>query len=174
MAGAMTAVLETEHLRLRQFRLSDLGALAALVGDAEQMAFYPRTKTRAEADAWLRRNLTLYNACGFGFWLLESLRTSVFAGYCGIRPLELEGAAEIEIGWHTTKSSWNQGIATEAATAVRDLAFGPLGVSRLVAVIHPDHWASRRVAEKIGMAVERTTVLEEDNYPAAIYVVERH
>jgi RimJ/RimL family protein N-acetyltransferase len=41
-------------------------------------------------------------------------------------------------------------------------------VSRLVAVIHPDHVASRRVAEKIGMREERKTTLDGD-YPAVIY-----
>jgi RimJ/RimL family protein N-acetyltransferase len=40
-----------------------------------------------------------------------------------------------------------------------------------VAFIHPDHYASRRVAEKIGMHVEISTVLEDD-YPAVIYAIE--
>jgi RimJ/RimL family protein N-acetyltransferase len=44
----------------------------------------------------------------------------------------------------------------------------------LVAIIHPDHVASRRVAEKIGMHQERTTTLfEYDEYPAAIYATKR-
>jgi RimJ/RimL family protein N-acetyltransferase len=36
-----------------------------------------------------------------------------------------------------------------------------------VAVIHPNHVASRRVAESIGMRVEDAVVL--DGYPAVIY-----
>ena len=38
------------NLRLREFRDSDLDILASMVGDAEQMRFYPRPKTRAEAE----------------------------------------------------------------------------------------------------------------------------
>ena len=71
----------------------------------------------------------------------------------------------------TKKTSWNQGIATEAATAARDLAFARFAVARLVAIIHPDHVASRRVAEKIGMLEQETTVL--DDYRAVIYTAER-
>jgi RimJ/RimL family protein N-acetyltransferase len=168
----MTAVLETQRLRLREFRPDDLDELAAMVGDEEQMTFYPRPKTRDEASAWIRRNLAVHRHCGFGFWLIEALATSAFAGYCGIRPRTLDGTAEIEIGWHTKKTFWNRGIATEAATAARDLAFGRFGLSRLVAVIHPDHAASRRVAEKVGMHEEGTTILDRD-YPAVIYAVER-
>jgi RimJ/RimL family protein N-acetyltransferase len=168
----MTAILETERLKLREFNQDDLDDLAAMVADEEQMAFYPRPKTRDEASAWVTRNLALYQEYGFGFWLLESLETSAFLGYCGIRPLALEGTSETEIGWHTKKTFWNQGIATEAALAARDLAFGRFGLLRLVAIIHPDHIASRRVAENIGMHGERTTVLDDD-YPALIYVTER-
>jgi RimJ/RimL family protein N-acetyltransferase len=161
-------VAETQHLRLREFGWDDLDVLAAMVADEEQMAFYPRPKTQDEASAWIARNLELYEERGFGIWLVESYEDAAFLGYCGIRPLELDGASEIEIGWHTHKSSWRRGVATEAAAAARDLASGRFGVARLVAIIHPDHVASRRVAEKIGMRPERSTVLEED-YPALVY-----
>src|SRR5438067_3991254 len=166
----MTPILETRRLKLREFGRDDLEELAAMVGDEDQMTFYPRPKTRDEAAEWIGRNLALYKEYGFGFWLIEALASSDFVGYCGIRPLALEGASEIEIGWHTKKTSWNQGIATESATAARNLAFRRFGLPRLVAIIHPDHAASRRVAEKLGMQVERTTVVAEyDDYPAVIY-----
>src|SRR5919201_1430194 len=168
---AETPILETRRLTLREFHPDDLDELAAMVGDDEQMTFYLRRKTRDEASAWLRWNLALYEEYGFAFWLPESLTTAAFVGYCGIRPLTLEGVSEIEIGWHTKKTFWNQGIATEAAVAVRDLALGRFELSRLVAVIHPDHAASRRVAEKIGMQREKSTILD-DGYPAVIYATE--
>jgi RimJ/RimL family protein N-acetyltransferase len=154
-------IRRTDRLELREFRVDDLDELAAMVADEEQMTFYPRPKTRNEASAWIDRNLDLYRELGFGFWLVAFRATSSFLGYCGIRPLALDGASEIEIGWHTKKTSWGRGIATEAATAARDLAFGRFQVQRLVAIIHPDHVASRRVAEKIGMRYERTTAVDD-------------
>ena len=161
----------TDRLRLREFRDDDLDVLAAMVGDDEQAAFYPRPKARAEAAAWIRRNLGLYATHGFGSWLIEALPGGRFAGYCGIRPLELEQVCEIEIGWHVHKHFWKQGIATEAATLVCDIATSRLGLSRLIALVHPDHIASRRVAEKVGMHPERATVLEGD-YPAIVYAAD--
>jgi RimJ/RimL family protein N-acetyltransferase len=159
------------NLRLREFRNSDLDILAAMVGDTEQMRFYPRPKTRAEASAWITRNRALYRERGYGSWLIELGPQSRFAGYCGIRPLDLEGVSEIEIGWHVHKQFWSQGIATRAATMARDAASSRFGLSRLIAVVHPDHAASRRVAENVGMHQERTTVLEDD-YPAVIYAAD--
>jgi RimJ/RimL family protein N-acetyltransferase len=163
--------LMTDRLRLREFRDDDLDVLAAMVGDDEQAAFYPRPKTRAEAAVWIRRNLELYATHGFGTWLIEALPGSRFAGYCGIRPLQLEQVCEIEIGWHVHKHFWNQGVATEAATLVCDAAATRFGFSRLIALVHPDHIASRRVAEKVGMRPERTTVLGGD-YPAIVYAAD--
>ena len=164
-------ILETQRLRLREFSQDDLDDLAAMVADEDQMRFYPRAKTGDEASAWIRRNVALYEEYGFGFWFIESLATSGFLGYCGIRPLALEGASGIEIGWHIKKTFWNRGIATEAALAARDLAFGRFRLVRLVAIIHPDHIASRHVAENIGMHDEMTAMLGD--YPAVIYETER-
>ena len=162
-------IVETSRLRLREFRVSDLETLAAMVADDEQMRFYPRPKTKDEASAWIDRNLTLYEEAGFGFWLMESTVTGRFLGYCGIRPLKVEGVDEIEMGWHTTKQVWGQGIATEGARACRDLAFDRFGLQRLIATIGPENIPSRRVVEKIRMEPERDTVL--DGYPCIIYAL---
>ena len=164
----VSPTVETPRLRLREFAAGDLDELAAMVADEDQMRFYPRVRTRDEAAAWLQRNLALYEEHGYGFWLIESRAGDGFAGYCGIRPLDLQGVAETEIGWHIRKAFWNRGFATEAAAGVRDAARAEFGVGRLVALIHPDHGASRRVALKIGMREERTTVFEGE--PTVVYV----
>ncbi|MFH0777801.1 MAG: GNAT family N-acetyltransferase [Candidatus Eisenbacteria bacterium] len=56
------------------------------------------------------------------------------------------------------------GLATEAATAVRDLAVGELGLRRLVSLIRPTNVASWRVAEKIGMRKDRQITREDTVY----------
>src|SRR5437762_11075412 len=105
----MTPILETQRFRLREFDLDDLDDLTAMVADKDQMRFYPRPKTRDEATRWISHNIALYKEYGFGFWFIESLSTSGFLGYCGIRPLALDGVPEIEMGWHIKKTFWNQG-----------------------------------------------------------------
>jgi RimJ/RimL family protein N-acetyltransferase len=129
----------SDRLRLREFRESDLDVVGTMVADPEQMTFYPRPKMRDEASAWLRRNRALHRERGFGFWLIELPAASRFAGYCGIRPLELEAVAEIEIGWHVHRRSWRRGVATRAAAIARDAAASRFGIPRLVALVHPDH-----------------------------------
>ncbi len=166
----MATILETERLRLREFTREDMDPLAKMVADPEQMRFYPRPRTEAEVSAWIDRNIWLYESLGFGFWVIESPNTE-FLGYCGLRSLASENAQEIEMGWHTRKEVWSQGIATEAATACRDLAFDRFGIGRLVATIDPAHDASLRVATKVGMRREREIVL--DGWPCVIYSIAR-
>ena len=165
----MTMVLETQRMRLREYTRGDLETLAAMVGDEEQMRYYPRPKTRDEASAWIDRNVSLYEERGFGFWFMEAITTGEFLGYCGIRPHET--LPDIEMGWHTNKRFWGQGLATEAAKASRALAFDRFDIPRLIAIVHPQHIASRRVAENLGMHPDRKTIL--DDYPCIVYAIER-
>ena len=164
-------IAETARLRLREVTWNDLDALAAMVADEDQMRFYRRVRTREEAAAWIERTRAIYSEHGFGFWAVELRRRPSFIGYCGVRPLALEGVAETEIGWRIDKAFWNRGLATEAAIAARDVAFGRFALTRLVAMIHPDNLASLRVAEKIGMQSEKALVFDGDPY--AIYAIGR-
>jgi RimJ/RimL family protein N-acetyltransferase len=160
-------VSETPRLRLRRLRLSDMDEVAAMVADPEQMRFYPRPKSRDEVGVWLDWNLCLYEENGFGTWYLESVLDDGFAGYCGIRPLLLDGQREVELAWHVKKTHWNRGLATEAALISMQLGFDQFRLSRLVAIIHPDNRASRRVAQKLGMAEERSLI--HDDEPTVVY-----
>ena len=100
----------------------------------------------------------LYEERGFGAWYLRPGPTRAFLGYCGLRPLLLDDREEVELAWHVAKAHWNRGIATEAARASIDVGFTTFGLAELVAIVHPDNLASRRVAGKLGMAEERTLV----------------
>jgi RimJ/RimL family protein N-acetyltransferase len=71
-------------------------------------------------------------------------------------------AREYEIGWLVQRQYWGQGIATEAARAVLQYAFGSLNARRIVAFCHAQNAASERVMLKLGMQREgllRQTVL---------------
>ena len=167
----MSSVLRTNRLVLRELTHADLDALAVMMADKDQMSLYPRPRTRDEVQDWIDRNLDLYENHGFGFWLMKSVERSDFLGYCGIRPRSIDGVQEVEMGWHTVKQVWNQGIATEAAVACRDFAFARFDISRLVAIIDPDNPPSIRVAKKIGMQLEKEAVVE--GWSCLIYAVER-
>ena len=56
-----------------------------------------------------------------------------------------------ELAWTTEPAFQGRGFATEAARAAMELA-AQVGLEEVVAMALPENAASRRVAEKIGMA----------------------
>jgi RimJ/RimL family protein N-acetyltransferase len=64
---------------------------------------------------------------------------------------------ELEVGYHVPAALQGRGLATEAATACRDHARDVLGADRLIAIIGLRNRPSQRVAEKLGLALERQT-----------------
>jgi ribosomal-protein-alanine N-acetyltransferase len=69
---------------------------------------------------------------------------------------DVDGPAELEIGYHVHANYRNRGLATEAARAVRDYAFATLAVDHVISLIRPENLPSRRVAEKNGLTLDRT------------------
>ena len=84
--------------------------------------------------------------------------TRELVGDCGLITTTVEGEREVELGWIVRRVHRGMGIATEAAAAWRDFAFDVVGLERIVSMISAENVASRRVAEKLGMTVEREAI----------------
>jgi ribosomal-protein-alanine N-acetyltransferase len=151
-------VLVTERMLLRSFRIEDLDALWAIQRDPETMRWYPHPFAREESEGWIRRNLERYERDGYGLWAVELLEDARFAGSCGLAIQQVDGVPELEVGWMFDRALWNRGLATEAGRSCRDLAFGTMGRTRLISLVRPENVASCRVAEKLGMTVEKETM----------------
>ncbi|MBF4994362.1 GNAT family N-acetyltransferase [Arthrobacter gandavensis] len=143
---------DTPRLRFREMTPEDLDLMAGLLGDQEVMAYYPAPKTRDEAAAWIAWNEANYARHGYGLWIVET-HDGEFLGDCGLTWQRINGEkTELEVGYHIRCDRQGRGYATEAAAACRDFARETLLEPRLVAIIHPENAASRRVAEKLGMS----------------------
>jgi RimJ/RimL family protein N-acetyltransferase len=138
--------------------IGDLDEMSALLGDRGVMRYYPRPKNREEALAWITWNQGLYQREGFGLWIIALRETGEFVGECGLTPQEVEGAVDVDVGYHVRTGLQGCGYATEAAAACRNHARIVFGVTRLIAIIHPANRPSQRVAEKIGLMYERDAV----------------
>jgi RimJ/RimL family protein N-acetyltransferase len=112
-----------------------------------------------------------WRAHGFGWWVITLRETGEEAGLAALNhpgPAGGLDASDFEIGWWLGPEMWRRGLATEAARAVRDDAFGRLGAPNVAARLQPDNMGSAGVARRIGMVHERdTTGLWGE--PVAIY-----
>ena len=146
-------VLQTQRLSLREFEPGDVDALAAILSDPETMRYYPVSFDRIGVVDWIRRNRARYSNDGYGLWALILNSSGELIGDCGLVRQSVDGADEIEIGYHVRRDLWGQGYASEAAQACRDYGFANLRVDHLISLIRPENLASRRVAEKNGMTI---------------------
>jgi ribosomal-protein-alanine N-acetyltransferase len=159
--------LTTTRLNLRPFSEHDLDDLSTLMANADFMLFSLGVFSREETAGFLEK------VRGRDRQGMPSQFAIIFRpdqrliGYCGFFLQTVDDMEELEIAYRLDPSYWGQGIATEAARAVRDHAFDDLQLSRVISLIHPENIASRRVAEKNGMTPEKETVFR--GFPTIIF-----
>lgn len=172
MTDQTLKILETDRLVLRVFESSDLDAFAALEADPDVMRYYssgPRTRENAQrAMVGFREMQATY---GHSLWALDEKGGKSCIGYSGVIPQTIGGRQEMEIGYKLAKEFWGKGLATEAASAVRDWGFTNLRVRRLISIVDPLNTASISVAEKLGMRYVQNA--EYDGKDCRIYAVSR-
>lgn len=165
------ATLQTARLRLRPFSEQDLDLFVDFFQNEGFIRFssghFPRERVAELID-----KIMGWDRDGLPSQFVVTIRESdTPIGYCGFFHQEVDDQAEIEIGYRLHPDFWGKGYATEAARAVRDHGFSEWKLDRLISLIHPDNTASRRVAEKNGMSLERATTFK--GFPANVFAISR-
>lgn len=159
--------LLTERLLLRSFAEADLDRMAELMANKDFMRFSLGVFTREQTAAFLEKIRARDRNCLPSQFAVLFREDNRITGYCGFFAQMVDGVEELEIGYRIDPAYWNRGIATEAARAVRDHALNELRLPRIISLIHPDNVASRRVAEKNGMTLEKETVFR--GFPTLVF-----
>lgn len=153
-------VIETERLRLREPRETDIPAVIAFyasdrarfIGGPMEPHHAFRSYTAALGH-WLLR--------GYGFWMVADKDTDAPLGRVGF--LYGEGWHEPELGWHVFEGAEGKGIAFEAARAARAYGAANLGLDGVISYVNPANTRSRALAQRLGCTHERdVTFFGED------------
>lgn len=150
--------LRTTRLNLRPFYGGDLDDLSALMADADFTRLSLGVFSRGQTAGFLEKVRGRDREGLPSQFALIFRSDQKLNGYCGFFLQTVNDVEELELAYRLDSSYWGQGIATEAARAVRDRAFDDLQRPRVISLIHPDNIGSRRVAEKNGMRPEKETV----------------
>lgn len=172
----MKTILETRRLLLRHLVPDDLDELFRLYSDPEIRRYFPEgTLTLEETKEELEWHMNGHpRHPELGLWATIHKETGKFIGRCGLLPWEIDGRLEVEIAYLLDKSFWGRGLATEAAQGILKYCFEALNLSRLICLIDPENIPSQRVAERIGMTLEREVDgIDGDNHPTLIYSIGR-
>lgn len=160
-------VLETERLRLREFREADFEAYATMMASPEVTRFLGEGKPLPRADAW--RQMAAFAGHwilrGYGIWAVEERATGRFVGRIGCH--DPEGFPAFEIAYTLDRNAWGRGYGREGAAAALRYAREVLHHPAITSIIRADNRASRRVAESLGGVLSET--VEFYGAPAVLY-----
>jgi [ribosomal protein S5]-alanine N-acetyltransferase len=156
-------------------RSDDLGNMCQMNRNPQVMATLGGPRTDEETRVLLQANLDHFERHGYGLWILFSKSSgggeSSFVGRGGLRNVFIGGHDEVEIAYALMPEFWNQGLASEIATASVNIAFKDLGLKELVCFTLTTNQASQRVMEKAGFIFERDTVWAD--LPHVLYRLKR-
>lgn len=165
-------ILETDRLRLRRLQPTDVDALVELWRDPEVTRFMGGPRNADELRTGFTEDSVNPFAYVYDLWPVIEKASGAVVGHCGLPDKEVEGREEIELVYVLAKRVWGKGFATEIACALRDHAFGSMGLSRLISLIEPENAASERVATKVGMTFEKE-IVRPGGAIRRIYSIER-
>ncbi|WNJ19844.1 GNAT family N-acetyltransferase [Pontibacter sp. G13] len=157
--------LETDRLILRPHTQADFEGFYTFLSDENAtrfLSFTPEEKTRQGATAFFNTMLDSYQSTEpiFGMAILEK-GTRNYIGSCGLSALSDSQAAETVL--LILPDAWGKGYATEVGMVLVEYAFSMPGIDSVVSFADPQHPASRRVSEKLGMA--EIGLVDHKEYP---------
>ncbi|MFE9743239.1 GNAT family N-acetyltransferase [Streptomyces sp. NPDC006477] len=145
--------LQTARLSLRRPTEVDIDAIFAIHHDPETCLHNPSDALARpdEARELYQRWNEQWQRYGYGYWVARRHDSDQQLGFCGIKPMKLQGMKVLNLFYRFATSAWGQGYAGEAATAVITWASRNVPDLPLIARVRPANTASQRVAIRAGL-----------------------
>lgn len=142
------------RLRLRPPVEDDLARLFAIYGDAATNTFNPAGPLPdvARAQALLAGWLAQWRERGLGPWAVATREEPEHViGFGGISLHPYLERERVNLGYRFAAAAWGQGYATELGLTALAFGFDEHRCEEIFGLVRPQHAASIRVLEKIGM-----------------------
>jgi RimJ/RimL family protein N-acetyltransferase len=148
-------MIETERLILRHMTDDDAEDLLEIFSDPIAMRYFAVVFDRARMDRWVQSNLDHQAKYGFSLYSVVLKENGKVIGDCGLETDTIDRKLITGIGFDFNRAYWGDGYATEAAEAVLNHGFREFDLESIYGWIDPLNKPSQRVAERIGMSVDR-------------------
>ena len=148
--------IQTPRLTLRPFQPADAEVLHRIYQSEGVLRYFPNpTPPPLErVQRFVAAQSTHWERHGYGNWGILPDGEHEIVGWAGLQFLpELN---ETEVGFLLDRPFWGKGYATEVALASLGFGFKSFNFDHVIALVHPDNLASRRVIEKCGMTYVET------------------
>lgn len=129
----MNTYMETPRLILRDWKEEDIPVFAGLNNNDQVMEFFLKKLSYQETLDFYNRIRKEFASRGYGLYAVEKKENHAFIGYVGLHDItfDVDFSPAVEIGWRLIPEVWNQGYATEAASACLEYA-KDIGTERII------------------------------------------
>jgi RimJ/RimL family protein N-acetyltransferase len=150
-------VIETERLKLRMWRETDIAPNTAMLADPAAARFITSDGKPVVDEFVGWRNAAImaghWALHGVGMFVVEEKQTGRFVGRVG--PWSPPGWPGFEIGWGIATQFRRKGYAVEAARASIDWSFATFEIDQIIHCIDRENTASQAVARRLGAERQR-------------------
>ncbi|MGW3344741.1 GNAT family N-acetyltransferase [Nonomuraea rubra] len=145
--------LLTTRLSLRRPAPDDIDAIFAIHSDPTTCRHNPSDalSKREEAVELFERWNDHWERFGYGYWVVRRHDSYRTLGFCGTKVMNLDNLSVLNLFYRFEASSWGQGVASEAATAVVEWVTERVPDLPVIARVRPANTASQRVAVRAGL-----------------------
>ena len=147
--------LETDRLRLRELKISDAQDVFEIFSNSQVMKYYNLYPLDCleQAEELIRNYQLAFKEQRILKWGLEYKKEGKLIGSCGLYNWQSD-FARATIGYELGSEYWEQGLMTEALTAVLEFAFMKMRLNRIQALVEPPNQSSRQLLKKLGFKKE--------------------
>ncbi len=147
--------LTTNRLRLRQLRADDAEALFALRTNQDVIEFMGQEPPQSIDDTHklIQRMQRTYERRNGIFWCVTLKEEDILIGSCTLFAFNFD-FHYAETGYELSTAYWQQGITSEAMSAVLTYGFTELELHRIEADVAPDNTRSKNLLLKLGFTFE--------------------
>ncbi|MFS4417214.1 GNAT family N-acetyltransferase [Maribacter sp. 2307ULW6-5] len=150
---------ETQRLRFRPLAPTDFAAWLPFHQDPRSSQYWeglPQDPVTA-CQQQFERTFERYAKGLGGLHALTLKENGNLVGLAGPLLQVVDGAKELEVAYSILPQYWQKGLATEAATKCKEVAFSRQWWPSLISIIQIHNLPSQKVALKNGMRLDGTT-----------------
>lgn len=163
--GEAITIVRTKRLVIRELTIHDIIDMYQIYQNEEVRQYIDDMDEYLEVELVKHRAYikNAYGFYGYGLWGVFNRDGSTLIGRCGIQNSMIDGKPEIELSYLLDVNHWGMGYALECTRAVLSYAAEELEIDRIVAVIDKFNLRSIKVAERIGMVLEKEFIYHNRN-----------
>jgi ribosomal-protein-alanine N-acetyltransferase len=151
--------IQIPHLLLRPLQPADAEVLHRIYQSEGVLRYFPNPvpPPLESVRRFVAGQQAHWEKYGYGNWGLIPEGQGEIVGWAGLQYLpELD---ETEVGFLLDRPFWGKGYATAAGRASLRFGFERFELDHIIALVHSDNLASRRVIEKCGLRYIQTISL---------------